>query len=612
MITSADSGPTAVARSRPRFPHALPALFFVVLVLALNYPLALHLGTHVASNPYDDTFEVLWQLAHTRQAVFDTHTNPFFTPDVFYPHGWYLASGAQPTWYYVLLAPLTAAVGPVAAYNLITLATFAVGGFGVYWLARRLTGRTAAALIAGCAYMVAPFFTSRLGGHTHVLFAMMFLPYALGAMLSAMTAETRAWRWVALAGVLLAATVLSHWYFLFIATLPLGAAALSVPSAVSWRRRLSRLAVLGAITLALISPAALLTQQARAAMFPGGGTFRLSDVEQHGISPDYYLGPNPMQPWTRTWVGRVFPVSNEADIASLGYATLALALVGLLATPWRQTRPFVVMGLVAFVLSLGATLRWRGQRVLVDAPDWLIRAAGPLTRDLILPAGQLPILLPNVILYYTLPFYSSVRVWARYAAPLTLAVALLAGFGAAWLLGKGRGGKLLVGLLGAVVLFEGLTVPYVAFNDVAVNDRAVNDWLAAQPQGTAIIEYPRPWVETTAMYSQSLHGQSVVNGYMSFMPDYLAEVDHQLGEWPSREALPVLRAWGIDYIIVSRPMEDEQFRQTIWPAITDIGALCPVGSFPDAYDFRGFTDTTVFALRPVPGAPCPTPAVPIR
>ena len=610
MITVADTGPTSVAQTRPRFPHALPALFFILLVLALNYPLVLNLGTHVASNPFDDTFEVIWQLATVERAVFESGTNPFFTPDVFFPHGWYLASGAQPTWYYVLLSPLTAAVGPVAAYNLITLGTLILGGFGAYWLARRLTGSLPAGLIAGCAYMVAPFFTVRVGGHTHVLFGMMFLPFAAGAMLAAMT-EARGGRWVALGGVALAATILSHWYFLFIATLPLLGAALAGASAVPWRQRLARLALLGAIALALITPPLLLTWQARQAMFPSGGTFRLSDVEQHGISPDYYLGPNPTHPWVRRWVHLYFPIRGEADIVSLGYATVALAVVGLLTTPWRRTRPLVVMGLIAFVLSLGATLRWRGERVLVSAPEWLGRALAPLTRDLILPEGQLPILLPNVVLYYALPFYNSVRVWARYAAPLMLAVALLAGFGAAWLLGKGRGGKLLAVLLGALIVFEGLALPYLAFNDVAINDRAVNEWLAAQPAGTAIIEYPRPWVETTAMYSQSLHGQSVANGYMSFMPDFLAAVDDQLGEWPNREALPVLREWGIDYVIVSRLGNDARFRETIWPAITDIGALCPVGSFPDAYDYQGFTDTYVFALRPVPGAPCPTPVVPI-
>ena len=147
---------------------------------------------------------------------------------MFFPHGWYLASGAQPTWYYVLLSPLTAAVGPVVAYNVITLATFIIGGFGVYWLARRLTGSLPAAVIAGCAYMVAPFFTSRVGGHTHVLFGMMFLPYAVGATLAAMT-EARAGRWVALGGVLLAATILSHWYLSLIHIWPRGCGCMVCP-----------------------------------------------------------------------------------------------------------------------------------------------------------------------------------------------------------------------------------------------------------------------------------------------------------------------------------------------------------------------------------------------
>ena len=106
----------------------------------------------------------------------------------------------------------------------------------------------------------------RDSGHTHVLFGMMFLPYAVGATLAAMT-EARAGRWVVLGGIFLAATILSHWYFLFIATLPLLGAALTVSTTVAWRRRLARLALLGAITLALITPALLLTWQARQAMF---------------------------------------------------------------------------------------------------------------------------------------------------------------------------------------------------------------------------------------------------------------------------------------------------------------------------------------------------------
>ena len=620
MTTIADSGPTPLARPRPRFPHALPALFFLLLVLALNYPLVLKLNTHIAGRPIDDTFEVLWQLSAVQRAVFETHSNPFYTPNVFYPQGWYTASGAQPPWYLLLLSPLTAVAGPVLTYNLAVLATFVLGGFGVYWVARGLTGQTVAGLIAGCAYIAAPIFTLRFGGHLHTLLAMMFLPYAVGAMLRALGAGTStdsaagggasaaAWpgrRWVALAGVFLAATILSHWYFMFIATLPIAGLALTAHSPLPWRARLTRLVIIGVLTGALIAPALLLTMQAREAMLPGGGVFLLSDADRQGFSPDYLFSPNQLHPFWRGRIHAIFPVFGEWDVVALGYAAMLLAAAGLLTAPWRQTRPLVVVGLISFVLGLGPTLRWRGQRVEVAVPPRLANALAPLLRDVReLAPGRVPILLPDFVLYYALPFYSAIRVWSRFAVPLTLVVALLAGFGAAWLLGKGRGGRLAAVVLGALVVFEGVVVPYQNFTEVAVTHRAVNDWLADQPAGTTLIEYPLPWVNGLAMYSQSLHGQRLVNGYMSFTPAFLAQVAPQLGEWPNAAALPILRGWGVDYVVVSALPQVDVFRDTIWPDMLALDGLCLVQNFPDALPLMEFQETHVFAVTQ-PGTPCP-------
>ena len=620
MTAIADSGPPTVARARPRFPHVLPALFFLLLVLALNYPLVLKLNTHIPGRPIDDTFEVLWQLSAVRHAVFETHSNPFYTPNVFYPQGWYTASGAQPPWYLLLLAPLTAVAGPVLTYNLAVLATFVIGGFGVYWVARGLTGKTVAGLIAGCAYIAAPVFTLRFGGHLHTLLAMMFLPYAVGATLRALGAATAGdaaagggtagaarpgWRWVFLAGAFLAATILSHWYFLFIATFPLIGLALTTHTTLPWRARLARLAVMGVITLTLIAPALLLTMQARQAMLPGGGAFLLSDADRQGFSPDYLFSPNQLHPFWRSRIHAIFPVFGEWDVVALGYAAIVLAVAGLLTAPWRQTRPLVVMGLISFVLGLGPTLRWRGQRVEVAVPPRLADALAPLLRDVRdLAPGHVPILLPDFLLYYALPFYSSIRVWSRFAVPLTLVVALLAGLGAAWLLGKGRGGRVAAVALGVLVVFEGLILPYQNFTDVAIVDRAVNDWLAAQPEDTAIIEYPRPWVNGLAMYSESLHGRRVVNGVMSFTPNFLATVEPQLGEWPSAATLPILRGWGVDYVVVSALSQVDVFRDTIWPNMLTLDGLCLVQSFPDALPMMEFSETHIFAVTE-PGAPCP-------
>ena len=596
-------------KSRKLQGYALAALFFILLALALNYPLVAHLRTHVVGRPYDDVFEMLWLLSAMRRAVFETHSNPFYAANVFYPQGWYMASGAQPVWYLVLLAPLVALAGPVAAYNLAMLSTFAIGGCGVYWVARGLTGRAVPALIAGCAYIVAPLFTLRLAGHTHALLSMMFLPYAVGATLRAMAVPAadrrRARRWTIAAGVALALTILSHWYLLFIATLPLAGLALTTATPLTARQRLGRLLALGAVAAVVVAPFMALTWQARQAMLPGGGTYALADTAGHGFSPDYFLSPNPLQPLWRDATPAVFPIGGEWDVVALGYAAVALAVIGLLTTPWRQTRPLLVMGLVAFVLGLGPLLRWRGQMVELAAPPRLAAALAPLLRDLGgLTPGRVPVLLPGFALYYLLPFYDSVRVWSRYAMPLTLAVALLAGCGAAWLWGRGRGGRAAALALGAVVLFEGLTVPYRDFTAVAVHERAVNDWLAAQPPGTVILEYPLPWVNALAMYSQSFHGQTIVNGNMSFAPTFLAEVSGQLGEWPNAAALPILRDWGVDYVVVSGLPQVAVFRDTIWPDLLALDGLCLVQSFPDALDLMDFRETHVFAVQ-APGAACP-------
>ncbi len=605
----------AATTSSSRRPHLWAALFFLLLVLALNDPLVRHLSTHVVGRPFDDSFDVLWQLSAVHKAVFETHTNPFYTPNVFFPLGWYTASGAHPTWYWILLSPLTAAVGPVAASNLTALGTFVIAGFGVYWVARGLTGSTAAGLIAGCAYIAAPIFTLRLGGHLNVLLGMMFLPYAVGATLRAMALHgPPARRWVALGGVFLALTILAHWYFLFIATLPVVALALTAHSTVGWRTRLARLLALGAVAAVLVAPFAALTAQARRVMLPGGGVYLLSDADRQGFSPDYLLSPNPLHPLWRASSAALFPVGGEWDVVSLGYATVVLALAGLLATPGRQTRPLVVMGLVSFVLGLGPVLRWRGLRVELAVPPVvpprLANVLTPFLRDVRgLAPGRVPVLLPDFVLYYVLPFYDSVRTWSRYAMPLTLAVALLAGYGAAWLVRRGRAGQAAAAVLGALIVFEGVIVPYRDFTPVSANDRAVNAWLAAQPQGTAVIEYPLPWVNTLAMYSQSLHGQPVVNGFMSFTPTFLTEASAQLGEWPNENALPLLREWGVDYVLVSGLPQMEVYSDVILPGIEALDGLCLVQRFPDALAMMDFRETLVFAVA-APGVACPPPVVP--
>lgn len=604
MVEAPDISAQATGKGETRFRHLLPALFFVSLVLIVNFPLTTNLNTHVVGRSFDDAFEVLWQLSTIEKALFDSRTNPFFSGDVFYPQGWYTASGAQPPWYLLLLSPLTAVAGPVTTFNIAMLVTFILAGFGVYRFVTRVSGSQLAGLIAGCVYIASPMLTLRLGGHLNVLIAAMFLPYAADALHEAMgrpAGSLRQWetaRLILLAGIFLAAAILGHWYFLFVATLPLVAMALLVPSPVSWQMRLARLGTAGGIALVIMAPFALMTWQARTAMLPTGGQYSLADVAQQGFSPDYLISPNPLNSLWREHTTNLFPIGGEWDAVSLGYAALVLAIVGLIRSPRLQTRPFFGMGLVSFILGLGPFLRWRGNMVVLNAPGLLGRGLAILAPELALAAGQAAVALPGLLLYRWVPLYSSLRVWARFNIPLVLAVAILAGLGAAWLLSKGRMGRYLVAILGLVVVLEGLVIPYKDFVPVAENNRSADVWLATQPAGSALIEYPRGWVDKLAMYNQSLHGLSIVNGYMSFQPTFLAAVEAQLGKWPVETAIPVLREWGIDYLVLSGSPASNEFMDEILPATIAIDGLCLVETFPDALNYPGLDHTYIFTITP--------------
>lgn len=581
-------------------------LFFAFLVAAQHLPLLLNLDTHVIGRSFDDSFEVLWQLTSIEQAIFEEGSNPLYRPEVYYPRGWFTASGAQPPWYLLLLSPFTALLGPVITYNLAILASFVFAGMGVYWLVVMSTGKRGAGFLAGCAYIAAPVFTLRLGGHFHILMGMMFLPYATASMLKVMAPRSPvSWRWLFVSSAFLAAVIISQWYFLFVATLPLIGLALLSPSEASRRDRLIRFCGVGIITLMLVAPFALLTWQARREMFPDGGTFSSANTEQLGFSPDYLLSPNPLHPLWRDRITTIFPITGEQDVVSIGYATALAAVIGLFATPWRKTRPFIAMGFISLLLGLGLTLQWRGERVLVSVPKWVESAVSPLMGGLSSPAGKVPVALPGLLLYHWLPFYSSLRVWARFDIPLMLAVAVLAGFGAARLLEKGRGGALIATGIGVVIVFEGLVVPYSNFTPVAVNIRTVDAWLAVQPEGTSLIEYPRPFVDKEAMYAQSNHGQSVVNGYMSFQPAHLTAVDAELGIWPNAASLPILREWGVDLVLISGMPDDQVFRVETWPELLALDGLCLIETFPGGFGEERFRETHVFAVLQE-GEQCPS------
>ncbi len=589
--------------------HA-PALFaLAVIVLALNAPLLPHLRTHAIGNPSDDVFEILWQFDWLARAVLDLRVNPFYAPGVFYPQGWHLASGGYPAWYFLPLGLLGRAIGPVLAYNQALLATLWLSAYGAYRLAHLLCGERRAALVAGCIYLTAPVLTLRWGGHLNILMGAAGLPFVVYHLVRLLRGEGRPWAQALATGAWLAATVAACWYFAFIATLPLAVLVVAWRGGLPWRRRLPLLLAAGALCAACLAPAAWLTARARAATFDSGGRFLVQWSDSASLSPDGLLHPNPLSVLWRVKIQRAFPLRGEEDVVAIGYVALALAAVGLARRQGFSRRPWVAMLVVALLLAMGTSLHWNSERVELAVSPAVSAFYQRLAPDLpSLEPGRVPILLPGYWLARYVPFYDAMRIWARYEIVIALGSAVLAAVGLAALARRaGRWGLSLCGALCLAVLLEGAIIPYAWVTPVAINARPqVNAWLAAQPEGTALIEYPLvPVVEKLAMYSQALHHRSVVNGSMSYPPSYRQRAAETLGTWPNAKAVKLLRAWGVDLVVMNGKQSDPKFAGVLGQMAV-LEGVEHVASFSQGY--WGYDAVTIWRMvgpdtAPTPDAP---------
>ena len=138
---------------------------YLLVAAFQSWPLVLHLGDRVTGSMDGDTGVYIWNpwvFAHELRAG---HW-PFTTDTILPFEGLTVLSLHNYTVFNDLVAlPLQPALGLVATFNLIYLLNIALAGFGMFVLARRPTGRTAEAWIAGVVFACSPFLVERGGGH---------------------------------------------------------------------------------------------------------------------------------------------------------------------------------------------------------------------------------------------------------------------------------------------------------------------------------------------------------------------------------------------------------------------------------------------------------------
>jgi hypothetical protein len=368
---------------------------------------------------------------------------------------------------------LARAVGPVAAYNVLVLATFPLSAAAAYLLARRVAGSHLGAMVAALGYAFLPFHVVQAAGHPHVAQTQWLPLFFLALWRCVDRPDARRSGWLLAAAM---ATALADFYAGLVAAVlsPVGLVAFGAvsPRAGRWRRMAIVAAVLaagaaGGVTLIhLFAPTALL--RAGDLAFPRSDLFAWSARWWSYLVPpaDHPLwGPGIREFWARRGVGETLLEHQQVFV---GWSLLALAGVPL----W---------------------LRLRGDRDSVAArcaPALAGLACAALVCSLSPERriGTFQFLRPSALLYEVAPMF---RAYARFGVVVGLMTAVLAGAGAAWLWRRPTpSGRRAAALLLALTVIELLPFPPWRWRDV-LPTRA-HRWLASQPARLRILDCVPP------------------------------------------------------------------------------------------------------------------------
>lgn len=504
----------AAAGPQPPAPRAwlLVLALYLLAGVALTWPLITRFATDLPGGPHkgglEDAYQNVWNLWWTVRAL-ARGVNPLITDRFFFPE--------HPNLYYhtlspintLLAAPVTALWGPIAGFNTVAMLSFALGGLGMWALARPRVGH-GPALLAGLLYVASPFHLGALVSDGQLqIFALQWLPWYVLFLLRAIrdhrppTTDQRPpllaridWRSSLLAGLFLTLTAWTDWYYtLFLLIFTAGAVGWQI--VVGGRSSvvativglLPNLAIIGLISAIGAAPLVvpMLVEATRFSYmnyYPADDPARLSaDLLAFVVPPRLHA----------LWGGAPWDWGVAYSVNRRFYIGLAVAALSLLAI-WRRpaSRPWGLMALAFAALALGPELRVNG------APTGL-----PLPYALIA----------------NLPVVRLTRQPDRFDVLVTIALAMLAAHGAAALLdwrGARRGGRaaILAGVA-ALALLDYWPAPIVT------RAPAIPPFLAALPHTDdgALLEYPFhddvPYRDAERMLFQTVHGRPISGGYHS-------------------------------------------------------------------------------------------------
>lgn len=577
--------------------------FFALLTVVMTYPLVRHFAGAVPGPPWDN-FVWLYDLWWFRHSILDLHQWPVFNPEIFHPFGYDLSLSETMLANKALVLPVLMLGNEVLAFNSLLFISFVLSGLGTYLLVAYLTGSKWAGVVSGVAFAYCPYRMHAMAAGWLPLISTQWVPL-LFLSLERMLRERRT-RFAVWSGVLLAANVLSSWYYAYVVGVFVALYLLvrlwpwktSLRDAVVWRNVL----LMGTVSLLLVAPVAI-------PVVRGGGTaisWSLREVEKWAASLEDFFLPNVYHPiWGRAVLSLRRHVPSYPWYAPgfvyLGWVPLALAIVGVCSLIGSRpaVRALLWTAGVSFVVSLGTTLHWGGKRVYIPVPGWVESlfsrfmyilmgrlALNPAEYHALRATNAILVPLPALLAYLFVPFVGGMRTLYRFGLMTMLAVAVLAGIGVASLGTASEEGKtetegaageipasedgrtrgrdrrrmpvpLLGCLLVVLVLFDFASFP-LPYGFSRVVAQPLDERMAGF-QGGAVMQFPLiRGLNGPMLYRAVYHRQPMAYGHGTFYPEeFLAVKDRELANFPSDETLDLLRTWGVHWILVGERAYDE-------------------------------------------------------
>jgi hypothetical protein len=592
--------------------HGIVIGLYLLLTLALTWPLARYITTHIpgeATWAFDEaTF--IWNLWWFKFSILELQQTPLESNYIFFPLGIKLTTYTFNLFNAALALPLQLALTLPLANNLTLFFSYISSAYGTFLLSLYLLHQPAKRdqkgqrrkflpLIPNIPYLAAfaagavfAFSASRMMylalGHYNFVTIQWFPFYLLFLLRALRHGRFKTIFVAALSAALCIYAELTYSVFLLFLTLLIltgewagdrhtrkqGRAStpyLRRPLAT----RLLRLSLIGLITLIMTAPFILSVLPDfldPAYAEPGWGEGLKLSADLVGL-----VTLTPLQPLSGLdWITELRAVIertsrfNDANTLFLGYGILITALLGYLVRR-SEARVWLWSALCFTLLSLGPLLTINGQnRFDLDG----LETTFPL---------------PFALLHY-LPILNANRVPNRFGIPLTLSLALLVGYGLAWLLE--RFGKLsnrriifyplrftFYVLLLALLLFDQYSVP-LPLTDARIP--RLYDQIGAEPGAFTLMQLPLGWrnsygtlgAERTQLeYYQAAHRRPMLGGNTSRNPDfkfdYYANIplfaaitavelyhtpDDLTLDRARRQAADLMTLYNIKYLVIHEPI----------------------------------------------------------